>query len=149
MPILDIDRRHLTVPGQPTVLDIATTPIDTTLQPGHRLRVNIFAANFFETSRHARTGHAGTLDSNFQLITNFSAGTGRDKRVAPGAGRSLESVLRQRVWDIRGRQAAGRDLAGVALPNFPGQVPTTERGPRRLEISISFSTGFAPTGDPR
>ncbi|AFU02920.1 CocE/NonD family hydrolase [Nocardia brasiliensis] len=46
MPYIDLDRRQPTVPGEPTVMDIATTPIDTTLQPGHRLRVDVFAGNF-------------------------------------------------------------------------------------------------------
>ncbi|MFI9403329.1 CocE/NonD family hydrolase [Nocardia sp. NPDC052316] len=43
---IDLDKRQLTVPGEPMTLDIGSDPIDTTLQPGHRLRVDIFASNF-------------------------------------------------------------------------------------------------------
>ncbi|MGX1809090.1 CocE/NonD family hydrolase [Nocardia sp. NPDC055321] len=43
---LDLERRQPTVPGEPVTLDIGLTPIDAVLQPGHRLRVNIFASNF-------------------------------------------------------------------------------------------------------
>lgn len=43
---LDLSRREQTVPGQPVALDIALTPIDAVLQPGHRLRVDVYASNF-------------------------------------------------------------------------------------------------------
>ncbi|MFC9998546.1 CocE/NonD family hydrolase [Nocardia sp. NPDC127526] len=43
---LDLDRRQLTEPGVPVTLDLALTPIDAVLQPGHRLRVDVFASNF-------------------------------------------------------------------------------------------------------
>lgn len=46
VPVLDFNRRQVTVPGAPVTLDIAGVPIDTTLQPGHRLRVDVFAADF-------------------------------------------------------------------------------------------------------
>ncbi|MFG1792575.1 CocE/NonD family hydrolase [Nocardia sp. NPDC049149] len=38
--------RQPVVPGQPTTLDVAVNPVDAVLQPGHRLRVNVFASNF-------------------------------------------------------------------------------------------------------
>ncbi|UFS95881.1 CocE/NonD family hydrolase [Nocardia huaxiensis] len=43
---LDIERREQTVPGVPVTLDIALTPIEAVLQPGHRLRVDVYASNF-------------------------------------------------------------------------------------------------------
>lgn len=43
---LDLDRRERTEPGVPVTLDIALTPIDAVLQPGHRLRVDVYASNF-------------------------------------------------------------------------------------------------------
>ncbi|WP_238815602.1 CocE/NonD family hydrolase [Nocardia brasiliensis] len=43
---LDLDRRQPVVPGEPVTLDVAVTPIEAVLQPGHRLRVNVFASNF-------------------------------------------------------------------------------------------------------
>lgn len=43
---VDIDKRQTTEPGVPVTLDIATTAIDTTLEPGHRLRLDVFASNF-------------------------------------------------------------------------------------------------------
>ncbi|MFF2555329.1 CocE/NonD family hydrolase [Nocardia sp. NPDC058058] len=46
IPYVDINRRQKVVPGQPVTLDIATTPIDATLEPGHRLRIDVFASNF-------------------------------------------------------------------------------------------------------
>ncbi|MFI1914958.1 CocE/NonD family hydrolase [Nocardia sp. NPDC020380] len=39
------DRQPL-VPGQPTVLDIAVNPVDAVLQPGHRVRIDVYASNF-------------------------------------------------------------------------------------------------------
>ncbi|WP_237748290.1 CocE/NonD family hydrolase [Nocardia brasiliensis] len=42
---LDLARREKTIPGQPTTLDIGLLPIDAVLQPGHRLRVDVFAGN--------------------------------------------------------------------------------------------------------
>ncbi len=44
--LLDLDKRQPTVPGVPVTLDIAATPIDAVLQPGHRLRVDVYASNF-------------------------------------------------------------------------------------------------------
>lgn len=43
---LDLDKRQLVTPGKPVTLDIALTPIDAVLQPGHRLRVDVYADNF-------------------------------------------------------------------------------------------------------
>ncbi|TSE00271.1 CocE/NonD family hydrolase [Skermania sp. ID1734] len=44
--VLTLEDRQPVVPGQPTTLDIALVPTDAVLQPGHRLRVDIYAANF-------------------------------------------------------------------------------------------------------
>ncbi|WP_432765791.1 CocE/NonD family hydrolase C-terminal non-catalytic domain-containing protein [Nocardia cyriacigeorgica] len=41
-----MEDRQPTVPGEPTVLDISLRATDAVLQPGHRLRVDIFAGNF-------------------------------------------------------------------------------------------------------
>ncbi|WP_280319514.1 CocE/NonD family hydrolase [Nocardia wallacei] len=46
VPDLSLDTRQPTVPGQPTALDIPVPAIDAVLQPGHRLRVNVYAGNF-------------------------------------------------------------------------------------------------------
>ncbi|MBF6172901.1 CocE/NonD family hydrolase [Nocardia blacklockiae] len=46
VPDLSLDTRQLTVPGQPTPLDIPVPAVDAVLQPGHRLRVNVYAGNF-------------------------------------------------------------------------------------------------------
>ncbi|MFE9575047.1 CocE/NonD family hydrolase [Nocardia sp. NPDC006044] len=43
---LSLDRRQPTVPGEPVTLDIAATPTDAVLQPGHRLRIDVYASNF-------------------------------------------------------------------------------------------------------
>ncbi|NQE92470.1 CocE/NonD family hydrolase [Nocardia terpenica] len=43
---IDLNRRQQTVPGQPVTLDIALTPTEAVLQPGHRLRVDVYASNF-------------------------------------------------------------------------------------------------------
>ncbi|WP_280481035.1 CocE/NonD family hydrolase [Nocardia cyriacigeorgica] len=45
-PTLTLADRQPTVPGEPTVLDISLRATDAVLQPGHRLRVDIFASNF-------------------------------------------------------------------------------------------------------
>ncbi|QIS18679.1 CocE/NonD family hydrolase [Nocardia terpenica] len=42
---IDLGRREPTVPGQPITLDIGLIPTDAVLQPGHRLRVDVFAGN--------------------------------------------------------------------------------------------------------
>ncbi|QNG21636.1 CocE/NonD family hydrolase [Rhodococcus triatomae] len=42
---LTLSSRQPVVPGQPTTLDLALTPTAAVLQPGHRLRVDIFASN--------------------------------------------------------------------------------------------------------
>ncbi|MEV6560197.1 CocE/NonD family hydrolase [Nocardia sp. NPDC051756] len=42
---LTLDSRQPIVPGAPTTLDIGLTPTDAVLQPGHRLRVDVFASN--------------------------------------------------------------------------------------------------------
>ncbi|MFJ2668190.1 CocE/NonD family hydrolase [Nocardia fluminea] len=42
---LTLDTRQPVVPGEPTTLDIAIHPTDGALQPGHRLRLDIFASN--------------------------------------------------------------------------------------------------------
>ncbi|MFB7719093.1 CocE/NonD family hydrolase [Nocardia sp. NPDC056100] len=44
--LISLSDRHPTVPGQPTTLDISIRSTDAVLQPGHRLRVDIYAANF-------------------------------------------------------------------------------------------------------
>ncbi len=46
VPYIDINRRQTTIPGQPVTLDVAASPVDATLQPGHRLRVDVFASDF-------------------------------------------------------------------------------------------------------
>ncbi|MEU0503314.1 CocE/NonD family hydrolase [Nocardia sp. NPDC005998] len=45
-PYLTLDTREPIVPGQPTVIDIGMFATDGVLQPGHRLRVDVFAGNF-------------------------------------------------------------------------------------------------------
>ncbi|MFI7001526.1 CocE/NonD family hydrolase [Nocardia sp. NPDC050175] len=46
VPDLSLDTRQPTVPGQPTALDISVPGIEAVLQPGHRLRVDVYAGNF-------------------------------------------------------------------------------------------------------
>ncbi len=46
IPDLSLDTRQPTAPGQPTPIDIALAPIEAVLQPGHRLRVDLYAGNF-------------------------------------------------------------------------------------------------------
>ncbi|WP_280270694.1 CocE/NonD family hydrolase [Nocardia wallacei] len=41
-----LDKREPTVPGEATTLDLALTATEAVLQPGHRLRVDVFAGNF-------------------------------------------------------------------------------------------------------
>ncbi|MFE6859188.1 CocE/NonD family hydrolase [Nocardia sp. NPDC057668] len=43
---LTLETRQPIVPGEPTTLDIALAATDAVLQPGHRLRVDVFASNF-------------------------------------------------------------------------------------------------------
>ncbi|MFB8004072.1 CocE/NonD family hydrolase [Nocardia sp. NPDC056000] len=43
---LDVDKRQTVTPGEPLVLDIAIDPTDAVLQPGHRLRLDVYAGNF-------------------------------------------------------------------------------------------------------
>ena len=43
---LTLADRQAVVPGQPTTLDVGLIPTDAILQPTHRLRVDIYAANF-------------------------------------------------------------------------------------------------------
>lgn len=45
-PYTSLDLRQPTVPGEETTLDIALPATEAVLQPGHRLRVDIFAGNF-------------------------------------------------------------------------------------------------------
>lgn len=45
-PYLTLDTREPIVPGQPTVIDIGMVATDGVLQPGHRLRVDVYAGNF-------------------------------------------------------------------------------------------------------
>ncbi|MBF6333779.1 CocE/NonD family hydrolase [Nocardia transvalensis] len=45
-PYTSLDRRQPTVPGEPTTLDIALPATEAVLQPGHRLRIDVFASNF-------------------------------------------------------------------------------------------------------
>ncbi|KAA8889924.1 CocE/NonD family hydrolase [Nocardia colli] len=46
VPDLSLDSRQPMVPGQPTALDISVPGIEAVLQPGHRLRVDVYAGNF-------------------------------------------------------------------------------------------------------
>ncbi|WP_231386899.1 CocE/NonD family hydrolase [Gordonia polyisoprenivorans] len=43
---VDLNRRQPTTPGQPVTLEVGLTPIEAVLQPGHRLRVDVYASNF-------------------------------------------------------------------------------------------------------
>ncbi|WP_405497365.1 CocE/NonD family hydrolase [Nocardia sp. NBC_00511] len=45
-PLLTLVDREPLVPGQPTTIDLGLTATDAVLQPGHRLRVDVFAFNF-------------------------------------------------------------------------------------------------------
>ncbi|MFI9504473.1 CocE/NonD family hydrolase [Nocardia sp. NPDC052566] len=45
-PVLTLADREPVAPGQPTVLDVGLVATDAVLPPGHRLRVDIYAANF-------------------------------------------------------------------------------------------------------
>lgn len=45
-PFLSIEHRRQTVPGEITTLDIAIPAIEAKLEPGHRLRVDVYASNF-------------------------------------------------------------------------------------------------------
>ncbi|MET9490321.1 CocE/NonD family hydrolase [Nocardia sp. NPDC006630] len=45
-PTLTLEDRQAIVPGEPTTLEVGLEPTDAVLQPGHRLRVDIYAANF-------------------------------------------------------------------------------------------------------
>ncbi|MFE7801558.1 CocE/NonD family hydrolase [Nocardia sp. NPDC057440] len=45
-PILTLDTRQAIVPGEPTIVDIGLAATDGVLQPGHRLRIDIYAMNF-------------------------------------------------------------------------------------------------------
>ncbi|MFD6450616.1 CocE/NonD family hydrolase [Nocardia sp. NPDC060220] len=42
---LDLETRQRTVPGQATTLDIGLTGVHAVLQPGHRVRVDVYASN--------------------------------------------------------------------------------------------------------
>ncbi|MEV6276335.1 CocE/NonD family hydrolase [Nocardia sp. NPDC051832] len=42
---LDLARREPVTPGQPVTLDIGIDPTEAVLQPGHRLRIDIYASN--------------------------------------------------------------------------------------------------------
>ncbi|MCP2277578.1 CocE/NonD family hydrolase [Nocardia amikacinitolerans] len=45
-PYTSIEKRQPTVPGEATTLDITLSATEAILQPGHRLRVDVFASNF-------------------------------------------------------------------------------------------------------
>ncbi|MEV0356663.1 CocE/NonD family hydrolase [Nocardia sp. NPDC050697] len=45
-PLASLENRLPTVPGEPTTLDIALPATEAVLQPGHRLRVDVYAGNF-------------------------------------------------------------------------------------------------------
>ncbi|WP_327149424.1 CocE/NonD family hydrolase [Nocardia sp. NBC_01329] len=44
-PYTALEKRRLTVPGEVTTLDIAVPAIEAKLEPGHRLRVDVYAGN--------------------------------------------------------------------------------------------------------
>ncbi|MFD6857990.1 CocE/NonD family hydrolase [Rhodococcus sp. NPDC060086] len=44
-PFLTLDTRQPVVPGQPTQLDISMLPTDAILQPGHRIRIDVYASS--------------------------------------------------------------------------------------------------------
>ncbi|QLY32249.1 CocE/NonD family hydrolase [Nocardia huaxiensis] len=46
VPDLSLDTRQRTEPGVPVTLDISIAGVDAVLQPGHRLRVDVYAGNF-------------------------------------------------------------------------------------------------------
>ncbi|MEV6277570.1 CocE/NonD family hydrolase [Nocardia sp. NPDC051832] len=46
VPYLSLADRQPTVPGEPAQLDIAIPGVNAVLQPGHRLRVDVYAGNF-------------------------------------------------------------------------------------------------------
>ncbi|MQY30178.1 CocE/NonD family hydrolase [Nocardia aurantia] len=46
VPDLSLDTRQPTVPGQPTPIDIEVAAAHAVLQPGHRLRVDVYASTF-------------------------------------------------------------------------------------------------------
>ncbi|MBF6131197.1 CocE/NonD family hydrolase [Nocardia brasiliensis] len=46
VPDLSLDSRQPLVPGEPTAVDISVPGIEAVLQPGHRLRVDVYAGNF-------------------------------------------------------------------------------------------------------
>lgn len=43
---LTLASRQPVIPNAPTQLDVGAVPTDAVLQPGHRLRVDVFASNF-------------------------------------------------------------------------------------------------------
>jgi predicted acyl esterase len=45
-PFTSLEQRQPTVPGEATTLDIALPATEALLQPGHRLRVDVYAGNF-------------------------------------------------------------------------------------------------------
>lgn len=45
-PFTSLEQRQMTVPGEVTTLDIALPATEALLQPGHRLRVDVYAGNF-------------------------------------------------------------------------------------------------------
>ncbi|ADG96660.1 hydrolase CocE/NonD family protein [Segniliparus rotundus DSM 44985] len=45
-PVLDFANWRPVEPGDPTPIDVGVVPTDATLEPGHRLRVDVFASNF-------------------------------------------------------------------------------------------------------
>ncbi|MGK8520801.1 CocE/NonD family hydrolase [Nocardia asteroides] len=45
-PFTSLEQRQLTIPGEVTTLDIALPATEAILQPGHRLRVDVYAGNF-------------------------------------------------------------------------------------------------------
>ncbi|WP_306363078.1 CocE/NonD family hydrolase [Nocardia sp. CC227C] len=46
VPDLSLDTRQPTQPGVPVTLDISVAGVEAVLQPGHRLRVDVYAGNF-------------------------------------------------------------------------------------------------------
>ncbi|WP_435824512.1 CocE/NonD family hydrolase [Nocardia rhamnosiphila] len=58
---LDLSDRDLLIPGQPTTVEIGLQAIEAVIQPGHRLRLDIYAFNFPRALPIGATMAAGAL----------------------------------------------------------------------------------------